>query len=94
MLVFFMVIWNILLPFGIFICNSVYFPPVWYIVARKIWQPLSSYQQLEEVASRRRRGLRRLAASLLEAGQQRVTLLRHFQCSVKSTKQRDRLAEI
>jgi hypothetical protein len=30
-------IWYILWPFG----NLVYFPPFWYIVSRKIWQPCS-----------------------------------------------------
>jgi hypothetical protein len=32
-------IWSIFLPFGIFCGHLVYvFPPVWYIVPRKIWQ--------------------------------------------------------
>jgi hypothetical protein len=55
MLVYFMAIWNILLPFGVFyghleyvmaiwyflwpFGNFVYFSPFGYFVSRKIWQP-------------------------------------------------------
>jgi hypothetical protein len=47
MLVYFMAILYVLRPFGIiygrlenlFYDNLVYFPPFWYIVSRKIWQP-------------------------------------------------------
>jgi hypothetical protein len=46
MLAYFMVIWNILRPFGIVygklvMCcgNLVYFTPFWYVVSRKIWHP-------------------------------------------------------
>jgi hypothetical protein len=34
-----MTIWSILLPFGLFCGNFVYFSPLWYFVPRKIWQP-------------------------------------------------------
>jgi hypothetical protein len=43
--IIFMVIWNIVRPFGIFLViwqwsdNLVYFSSLWYIVQRKIWQP-------------------------------------------------------
>jgi hydrogenase-4 membrane subunit HyfE len=45
----FMVVWSILwqwdipilLPFGIFCGDLVYFVIIWYIVPRKIWQPCS-----------------------------------------------------
>jgi hypothetical protein len=40
MLVHFMVIWNILWPFGnVVVIGYTYFPSFWYIVSRKIWQP-------------------------------------------------------
>jgi hypothetical protein len=47
MLEYFIVIWNILQPFGTYILwpsgrfcdNLVYFSPVWYIASRKICQP-------------------------------------------------------
>jgi hypothetical protein len=45
MLVYFMVIWNILLPLVIssghlvMLCHFVMLWPFWYIVSRKIWQP-------------------------------------------------------
>jgi hypothetical protein len=47
MLVYFMDTWSILRSFGIHILwtfgivrgNLVYFPPFWYFVPRKIWQP-------------------------------------------------------
>jgi hypothetical protein len=46
MSVYFMDIWSILrtfwhisLPYGIFCGNLVYFPPFWYVVPRKLWQP-------------------------------------------------------
>jgi hypothetical protein len=40
MLVNFRVIWIILRPFGnVVVRNLVFFPPFWYIVARKTWQP-------------------------------------------------------
>jgi hypothetical protein len=42
-LVYSMDIWNILRPFGIFHGHLVYFPPLWYIVLRKIWQPWYVY---------------------------------------------------
>jgi hypothetical protein len=35
----FYAIWNILGAIGIFYGHLVYFPPFWYIVSRKIWQP-------------------------------------------------------
>jgi hypothetical protein len=40
----YMVIWNILRPFGTFYGGNVvvilvYFPTIWYIVSIKIWQP-------------------------------------------------------
>jgi hypothetical protein len=38
-LVYFTAIGNILLPFGIFSGNWVYFFPSWYFGPRKIWQP-------------------------------------------------------
>jgi hypothetical protein len=38
MLVFCMVIWNILWPFGNLVVIRT-FSPFWYIVSRKIWQP-------------------------------------------------------
>jgi hypothetical protein len=38
-LVYFMTIWSILQPFGIFCGNLVYFSPFWYFGPRKIWQP-------------------------------------------------------
>jgi hypothetical protein len=38
-LVYFTAIKNILLPFGMFCGHLVYFPPFWYFVPRKIWQP-------------------------------------------------------
>jgi hypothetical protein len=38
-LVYFTAIGNILLPFGIFCGNWVYFSPSWYFGPRKIWQP-------------------------------------------------------
>jgi hypothetical protein len=38
-LVYFTAIGNILLPFGIFCGHLVKFPPFWYFVPRKIWQP-------------------------------------------------------
>jgi hypothetical protein len=38
-LVYFTAIGNILLPFGIFCCNLVYFPAFWYFGPRNIWQP-------------------------------------------------------
>jgi hypothetical protein len=38
-LVYFMAIWNILWPFGIFCGNLVYWSPFWYFGPRKIWQP-------------------------------------------------------
>jgi hypothetical protein len=34
-------IWYILLPYGIFWDRLVHFPPFWYVVPRKIWQPCS-----------------------------------------------------
>jgi hypothetical protein len=37
----FAAIWYIFCPFGIFCGNVVYFPPFWYVVPRKIWQPCS-----------------------------------------------------
>jgi hypothetical protein len=42
-LVHFMSILNILWPFGIFCGHLVYFPPFWYIVPRKIWQPFNDF---------------------------------------------------
>jgi hypothetical protein len=39
MLIYFMVIWSILRPFGLFCGHLVYFLPFWYVVQRKIWQP-------------------------------------------------------
>jgi hypothetical protein len=39
MLVYFMDNWSILRPFKISYGRLVYFPPFWYIVPRKIWQP-------------------------------------------------------
>jgi hypothetical protein len=47
MLVYFRDIWSLFGPFhigflwtfGTFCCDLVHFPPVWYIVPRKIWQP-------------------------------------------------------
>jgi hypothetical protein len=38
-LVYLTAIGNILWPFGIFCGHLVYFPPFWYFVPRKIWQP-------------------------------------------------------
>jgi hypothetical protein len=38
-LVHFTVVCYILLTFGIVRGNLVYFPPFWYFVPRKIWQP-------------------------------------------------------
>jgi hypothetical protein len=38
-LVYCIAIGNILWPFGIFCGHLVYFPPFWYFVPRKIWQP-------------------------------------------------------
>jgi hypothetical protein len=40
-LVYFTAIGNIFWTFGIFCDNLVYFPPFWYVVPRKIWQPWS-----------------------------------------------------
>jgi hypothetical protein len=44
LLVYFIAIWSILRPFGIhtlwpFGIFHGYFPPFWYVVPRKIWQP-------------------------------------------------------
>jgi hypothetical protein len=39
MLVNFMDILSILLPFGIFCCHLGIFFPFWHVVPRKIWQP-------------------------------------------------------
>jgi hypothetical protein len=45
----FLDIWSILQPFGILKGHLVYFPLIWYVVPRKIWQPwnrpLISYNQ-------------------------------------------------
>jgi hypothetical protein len=38
-LVYFTAVGNILGPFDIFCGHLVYFPPFWYFVPRKIWQP-------------------------------------------------------
>jgi hypothetical protein len=38
-LVYFTAIANILWPFGIVCGHLLYFPPFWYFVPRKIWQP-------------------------------------------------------
>jgi hypothetical protein len=38
MLVYFMAIWYILWPFGNVVLMW-HFPPFWYFVSRKIWQP-------------------------------------------------------
>jgi hypothetical protein len=38
-LVYFMTIWSVLWPFGIFCGTLVYFSPFWYFGPRKIWQP-------------------------------------------------------
>jgi hypothetical protein len=38
MLLYFLVIWIILRPLGIFYGHLVYFHPLWYIVPSKIWQ--------------------------------------------------------
>jgi hypothetical protein len=38
-LVYFTAIGNILWTFSIFCGHLVYFPPFWYVVPRKIWQP-------------------------------------------------------
>jgi hypothetical protein len=43
MMVYFMVIWSILQPFGIFYCHLVYIFPFWYVVQRKIWQPCRNF---------------------------------------------------
>jgi hypothetical protein len=44
-----MAIWYILWPFGIFyghlVYSVAYFTPFWYVVQRKIWQPLSARAQ-------------------------------------------------
>jgi hypothetical protein len=40
-LVYFKAIGNILWPFSIVCDHLVYFPPFWYVVPRKIWQPCS-----------------------------------------------------
>jgi hypothetical protein len=32
-------IWYTLWTYGIFCGNLVFFPPFWYVVPRKIWQP-------------------------------------------------------
>jgi hypothetical protein len=37
-MVYFIVIWYILVLFGIFHCYLVYFMVVWYVVSRSIWQ--------------------------------------------------------
>jgi hypothetical protein len=40
MLLFILVIYNILRPLGLWLMGTWYiFPPLWYIVPRKIWQP-------------------------------------------------------
>jgi hypothetical protein len=41
MLVYFMAIWSILRPFGIFYVVTWYFFPFWYVLPIKIWQPMS-----------------------------------------------------
>jgi hypothetical protein len=38
-LVYFTTIWYIFWPFCIFCCHLVHFPPFWYDLPRKIWQP-------------------------------------------------------
>jgi hypothetical protein len=43
-LVYFTAIGNILWPFHLFCGHLVYFPPFWYFVPRKIWQPWSRLQ--------------------------------------------------
>jgi hypothetical protein len=54
-----MAIWYILRQFGnlgFFSGHLVYFPPFWYIVSRKIWQP---WQQLEANGEMKQIGLGR-----------------------------------
>jgi hypothetical protein len=38
-LAYFVAIWHILPPFGIFCGNLVHIFPLWYVKTRKIWQP-------------------------------------------------------
>jgi hypothetical protein len=48
---YFTAIWYIILAFGVFYCYSVYFSPFWYIVPRKMWQPLSLLRVLTRRAA-------------------------------------------
>jgi hypothetical protein len=50
-LVYFTALRYILCPFGIFNGYLVYFPPFWYVVPRKIWQPC--VRQLERPKKRK-----------------------------------------
>jgi hypothetical protein len=52
-LVHFTVFCYILLTFGIVRGNLVYFPPFWYFVPRKIWQPCSSGSQRNNSSNQR-----------------------------------------
>jgi hypothetical protein len=60
-LIYFVAIWHILLPFGIFCCHLIFFVAIWYIlwlfgifytfwyiVLRKIWQPWSGCLSLPQ----------------------------------------------
>jgi hypothetical protein len=67
MLVYFISIWYILQPvIGIFSDYLVYFPPFWYVAARKIWQACNSSGhpvQLRENREREVRVLRQLISN-------------------------------
>jgi hypothetical protein len=55
-LVYFTIFWPFGLfyyfwPFGIYCGNLVYFPPFWYFVPRKIWQPCNATDATLKVVS-------------------------------------------